>query len=169
MAPAEAAFSVRRERVARAGTSPKRSGPLRLPDWPPSFLTTFGAATPSQSRVSVTDLRSQSLHAVLNTPVTGSGARWLASCAFPRGSAAFLVTGRVGVHVVTFEACSSFTRGRRNMIGGAAWVVTAEKEEMRAAMRHLFSDTHNTAEGVWPPRLRPCFKTAGAWQPGGWR
>src|SRR5215813_10557840 len=26
--------------------------PLRLPDWPPPFLATFGAATPSQSRAS---------------------------------------------------------------------------------------------------------------------
>ena len=51
-------------------TRPPRSySPLRLPDWPPSFLTTFGAATPSQSRASLTDLRSPSLHAVLNTPV----------------------------------------------------------------------------------------------------
>src|SRR5580765_1581756 len=29
-------------------TRPHRSyGPLRLPDWPPPFLTTFGAATPA--------------------------------------------------------------------------------------------------------------------------
>ena len=48
-------------------------------------------------------------------PWTGSGARWLASCAFPRE---FLpcpcspspVPWRVGVHITTFEACSSFTR-----------------------------------------------------------
>src|SRR5882672_6401874 len=37
-------------------TRPPRSyGPLRLPDWPPPFLATFGAATPSQSRASLTD------------------------------------------------------------------------------------------------------------------
>src|SRR5262249_28381005 len=37
-------------------TRPHRSySPLRLPDWPPSFLTTFGAATPNQSRASLTD------------------------------------------------------------------------------------------------------------------
>ena len=54
----------------RSITRPHRSySPLRLPDWPPPFLATFGAATPSQSRASLTDLRSPSLHAVLNTPV----------------------------------------------------------------------------------------------------
>jgi hypothetical protein len=72
-------------RVARAGTSPKRSGPLRLPDWPPSFLTTFGAATPSQSRVSVTDLRSPSLHAVLNTPVDRIRRSLVGELRVPRG------------------------------------------------------------------------------------
>src|SRR5215471_16676087 len=51
-------------------TRPHRSyGPLRLPDWPPPFPTTFGVAIPSQSRASLTDLRSPSLHAVLHTPV----------------------------------------------------------------------------------------------------
>src|SRR5215467_3716786 len=49
-------------------TRPHRSyGPLRLPDWPPPFLTTFGAAPPSQSRASLTQITF--LHAVLNTPV----------------------------------------------------------------------------------------------------
>ena len=51
-------------------TRPHRSySPLRLPDWPPPCPTTFGAATPSQSRASLTDLRSPSPHAVLTTPV----------------------------------------------------------------------------------------------------
>jgi len=31
---------------------------------------------------------------------------------------------------------------------GASRIVTVEEEEIRAAMRHLFSDTHNTAEGA---------------------
>src|SRR6476646_9792703 len=35
---------------------PRPYGPLRLPDWPPPFLATFGAATPCQSRASLTDL-----------------------------------------------------------------------------------------------------------------
>src|SRR5205823_2197005 len=51
-------------------TRPHRSyDPLRLPDWPPPFLATFGDATPSQSRASPTHCRSPSLHAVLTTPV----------------------------------------------------------------------------------------------------
>jgi hypothetical protein len=46
---------------------------------------------------------------------TGSGARWLASCAFPARVSSLSVqpspfSRRVGVHIVTFEACSSFTR-----------------------------------------------------------
>ena len=67
-------------------TRPHRSyGPLRLPDWPPPFLTTFGAATPSQSRASLTN-PDRLLCMPCSIPRwTGSGARWLASCAFPRG------------------------------------------------------------------------------------
>src|SRR5436190_684248 len=67
-------------------TRPRRSyGPLRLPDWPPPFLATFGAATPSQSRASLTD-PDRLLCMPCSIPRwTGSGARWLASCAFPRG------------------------------------------------------------------------------------
>lgn len=34
------------------------------------------------------------------------------------------------------------------MLKGAARVVTVEEEEIQAAMRHLFSDTHNVAEGA---------------------
>jgi len=67
-------------------TRPHRSyGPLRLSDWPPPFLTTFGVATPNQSRASLTD-PDRLLCMPCSIPRwTGSGARWLASCAFPRG------------------------------------------------------------------------------------
>jgi len=34
------------------------------------------------------------------------------------------------------------------ILNGAARVVTVEEEEIQAAMRHLFSDTHNVAEGA---------------------
>ena len=60
-------------------------GPLRLPDWPPPFLATFGAATPSQSRASLTDPNHLPYMPCSLPRWTGSGARWLASCAFPRG------------------------------------------------------------------------------------
>jgi len=67
-------------------TRPLRSyGPLRLPDWPPPFLATFGAATPSQSRASLTDPNHLPYMPCSIPRWTGSGARWLASCAFPRG------------------------------------------------------------------------------------
>jgi hypothetical protein len=67
-------------------TRPHRSyGPLRLPDWPPPFLATFGAATPSQSRASLTDPNHLPYMPCSLPRWTGSGARWLASCAFPRG------------------------------------------------------------------------------------
>ena len=67
-------------------TRPHRSyGPLRLPDWPPPFLATFGAATPSQSRASLTDPDHLPCMPCSIPRWTGSGARWLASCAFPRG------------------------------------------------------------------------------------
>jgi len=57
--------------------------PLRLPDWPPPSLATFGAATPSQSRASLTN--PGHLPASCSLPRwTGSGARWLASGAVPR-------------------------------------------------------------------------------------
>ena len=67
-------------------TRPHRSySPLRLPDWPPPFLATFGAATPSHPEPP--SLTSDHLLCMLcSLPRwTGSGARWLASCAFPRG------------------------------------------------------------------------------------
>src|SRR5215472_4231439 len=60
-------------------------GPLRLPDWPPPSLATFGAATPSQSRASLTHSDHLPCMPCSIPRWTGSGARWLASCAFPRG------------------------------------------------------------------------------------
>ena len=97
-------------------TRPHRSyGPLRLPDWPPPFLTTFGAATPSQSRASLTDPDHLLCMPCSIPRWIGSGARWLTSCAFPRG---FLpcpcslprYRGGSASTLLTFEACSSFTR-----------------------------------------------------------
>ena len=60
-------------------------GPLRLPDRPPPFLATFGAATPSQSRASLTDPNHLPCMPCSIPRWTGSGARWLTSGAFPRG------------------------------------------------------------------------------------
>ena len=67
-------------------TRPPRSySPLRLSDWPPPFLATFGAATPSHSRASLTNPDHLLCMPCSIPRWTGSGARWLASCAFPRG------------------------------------------------------------------------------------
>jgi hypothetical protein len=67
-------------------TRPQRSyGPLRLPDWPSPFLATFGAATPGQSRASLTNPGHLLCMPCSIPRRIGSGARWLASCAFPRG------------------------------------------------------------------------------------
>jgi hypothetical protein len=63
---------------------PQSYGPLRLPDLPPSFLTAFGAATPSQSRAFLTDPDHLSCMPCSIPRWTGSGARWLASGALPR-------------------------------------------------------------------------------------
>ena len=66
-------------------TRPPRSyGPLRLPDRPSPFLVTFGAATPDQSRASLTDPDHLPCMPCSIPRWTGSGARWLASCAFLR-------------------------------------------------------------------------------------
>jgi hypothetical protein len=94
-------------------TRPRRSySPLRLPDWPPPFPATFGAATPSQSRASLTHPDHLLCMPCSIPRWTGSGARWLTSCR--RVSSLSVLpsplSARVGVHIVTFEACSSFTR-----------------------------------------------------------
>jgi threonine dehydratase len=34
------------------------------------------------------------------------------------------------------------------ILKGASRIVTVHEDEIKAAMRHLFSDTHNTAEGA---------------------
>src|SRR5262252_6126020 len=66
-------------------TRPHRSyGPLRLPDWSPPFLATFGAATPGQSRASLTNPDHLLCMPCSIPRWTGSGARWLTSCAIPR-------------------------------------------------------------------------------------
>ena len=36
----------------------------------------------------------------------------------------------------------------RAILEGASRIVTVDDDEIRAAMRHLFSDTHNVAEGA---------------------
>jgi hypothetical protein len=142
-------------------TRPHRSyGPLRLPDWPPSFLTTFGAATPSQSRASLTDLRSPSLHAVLNTPVDRIRCSLVGELRVPARVSSLSIqpspiSGRVGVHITTFEACSSFTRVTACRVAHPPYVgFIARLHPSRfpgSGARQLPSSTNNLLEWVLPP------------------
>ena len=57
---------------------------------------------------------------------TGSGARWLASGAFPRRVSSLSVQPspflrRVGIHIFTFGACSSFTRVTACKVAHPSW------------------------------------------------
>jgi len=46
----------------------------------------------------------------------------------------------------------------RRIVRGAARVVAVEEEEIRAAMRHLFTDTHNLAEGAGAAALAAALR-----------
>ena len=142
-------------------TRPRRSyDPLRLPDWPPPFLATFGAATPSQSRASLTNPDHLLCMPCSIPRWTGSGARWLASCAFPRG---FLpcpyclprLAGRVGIHITTFEACSSFTRVTACRVAHPPYVGFIARlrpgQFPGSGARKLPSSTNNLLGWVLPP------------------
>jgi threonine dehydratase len=59
------------------------------------------------------------------------------------------VTASVGDTIADGMACRVPDSGALRIIReGAARIVTVEEEEITAAMRHLFSDTHNAAEGA---------------------
>src|SRR4029077_8965993 len=142
-------------------TRPHRSyGPLRLPDWPPPFLATFGGAPPSQSRASLTDPNHLPYMPCSFPRWTGSGARWLASCAFPRGLLPCPCSlpryrGRVGIHITTFEACSSFTRVTACTVAHPPYVgFIARLRPGRlpgSDARKLPSSTNNLLGWVLPP------------------
>src|SRR5215471_1927872 len=142
-------------------TRPHRSSsPLRLPDWPPPFLATFGAATPSQSRASLTDLRSPSLHAVLNTPVDRIRCLLVGELRVPARVSSLSVqpsplAGRVGVHIVTFEACSSFTRVTACRVAHPPYVgFITRLHPCRfpgSGARKLLTSTNNLLRWVLPP------------------
>src|SRR5262245_20708711 len=132
--------------------------PLRRPDWPPPFLTTFGAATPGQSRASLNHPDHLLCMPCSIPRWTGSGARWLARCVYPRGffpvRAASPLPGRVGVHIVTFEACSSFTRVTACTVAHPPYVgFIARLRPGRfpgSDARKLPSSTNNSLGGSFP-------------------
>src|SRR5215471_12359375 len=91
---------------------------------------------------------------------TGSGARWLASGALPRLVSSLSVlpsplSGRVGVHITTFEACSSFTRVTACTVAHPPYVgFIARLRPGRlpdSGARKLSSSTNNLLEWVLPP------------------
>jgi len=142
-------------------TRPHRSyGPLRLPDWPPPFLTTFGVATSGQSRASPTRRRSPSSHAVLTTPVDRYRCLLVeANGAFPRRVSSLPVqpspfVRRVGIHDFTFEACSSFTRVTACKVAHPPFVgFIARLRPNRfpgSDARKLSSPTNNYLSGSFP-------------------
>src|SRR6266496_579271 len=97
-------------------TRPHRSyGPLRLPDWPPPFLTTL-EARPSTSPEPPPLAADRLPHMPCSLPRwIGSGARWLTSLRVPARVSSLSVQPspflrRAGIHNFTFEACSSFNR-----------------------------------------------------------
>jgi threonine dehydratase len=47
------------------------------------------------------------------------------------------------------------------ILKGAERIVTVEESEIRAAMRHLFTDTHNVAEGAGAATLAALLKEKG--------
>jgi threonine dehydratase len=59
------------------------------------------------------------------------------------------VGAAVGPTVADGMACRETDRAALEIVSaGAARIVTVDEDEIRAAMRHLFSDTHNVAEGA---------------------
>jgi len=59
------------------------------------------------------------------------------------------VAAPVGDTIADGMACRVADAGAlRIILRGAARIITVEEEEITAAMRHLFSDTHNVAEGA---------------------
>src|SRR5262249_16698066 len=142
--------------------------PLRLPDWPPPFLATFGHATPSQSRPSPTDPGPLPCMPCSTPPVDRIRcARWLTSCAFPRRAPSLSVlpsplSWRVGVHITTFEACSSFTRVTARRVAHPPYVgFIARLRPSRlpgSGARKLPSSTNNLLGWGLPPLVTCAFE-----------
>jgi hypothetical protein len=105
----------RSTKTGPACKAPPSYGPFQLPDWPPPFLATFGAATNQPIPSLPHSPKPPSLHAVLHTPVDRIRCSLVGELRGPARVSSLSVlpsplSGRVGVHITTFEACSSFTR-----------------------------------------------------------
>lgn len=70
-----------------------------------------------------------------------------------------LVPAPVAATVADGMACRvPDPRALEQILAGVARVVTVSEEEIRAAMRHLFTDTHNVAEGAGAAALAAVLK-----------
>src|SRR5262249_44792266 len=98
---------------------------------------------------------------------TGSGARWLAKLRVPAQVSSLSVlpsplSRRVGVHIVTFEACSSFTRVTAFKVAHLPLVgFIARLRPSRlpgSGARKLPSSTNNLLGWVLPPPVIYAFE-----------
>jgi hypothetical protein len=140
--------------------SPRSYSPLRLPDLAAALSGDVWGRDPQPSRASLTALRSPSLHAVLNTPVDRIRCSLVGELRVPaRVSSVSIqpspISGRVGIHIVTFEACSSFTRVTACTVAPPPYVgfITRPRPSRfpGSGARKLPSSTNNLLEWVLPP------------------
>ena len=105
-------------------------------------------------------LRSPSLHAVLNTPVDRIRCSLVGELRDPARVSSLSVqpsplSGRVGVHIVTFEACSSFTRVTAYTVAHPPFVGFIARLRpdrfLGSGARKLPSSTNNLLGWVLPP------------------
>src|SRR5258708_15674797 len=89
----------------------------------------------------------------------GPGARWLSNGALPRQDSSLPVQPppffrRVGIHIVTFEACSSFTRVTACKVAHPPYVGFIARLRPRrfpgSGARKLSSPTNNYLSGSFP-------------------
>ena len=142
-------------------TRPPRSySPLRLPDLAAALSGDVWGRDPQPSRASLTDLRSPSLHAVLNTPVDRIRCSLVGELRVPARVSSLSMqpspfAWRVGVHIFTFEACSSFTRVTACRVAHLPYVsFIARLHPSRfpgSGARKLPSSTNNLLGWVLPP------------------
>lgn len=141
-------------------TRPPRSyGPLRLPVRPPPFPATFRVAT--SARPEPPPLAADRLPCMpCSLPRwTGTGACWLPCGALPRRVSSLPVQPsplcrRVGIHIFTFEACSSFTRVTACKVAHPPFVGFIARLRPRqfpdSGARKLSSPTNNYLSGSFP-------------------
>ena len=141
-------------------TQPQRSyGPLRLPAWPSPFLVTVRVATSARPEPPPLAADRPPCMPCSLPRWTGTGACWLPCGALPRRVSSLPVQPsplcrRVGVHIFTFEACSSFTRVTACKVAHPPFVGFIARLRPRqspgSGARKLSSPTNNYLSGSFP-------------------